>query len=127
VDARGAVVTGRAVDYHGRRTVAYFRTSVQSLREQSAELQVSTADDLAVWVNGKFISFVARQDAAWHDFHSNTLHAGRRVPLSLRAGSNDVVVRVRGGVYATGGFFARIVKHDGGHDTTAATDGPSER
>ena len=127
VDARGAVVTGRAVDYHGRRTVAYFRTTVQSLREQSGELQLSTGDDLAVWVNGRFASFVARQDAAWHDFHSNKVHAGRRIPLSLRAGSNDVVVRVRGGVYATGGFFARIVKQDGGNDATSATDGPSGR
>jgi hypothetical protein len=107
-DARGAVITGRVVDYHGSRTVAYFRTTVASETHESAELHLSTADDLAVWVNGHFASFVARQAAAWFDLHSNEAHAGRRVPLTLRPGGNDVVIRVRGGVYASGGFYARL-------------------
>ena len=109
-DDRGAVVTGRVVDYHGRRTVAYFRTGMESAAAADAELQISTADDLAVWVNGRFESFVSRQDAAWFDFSSNKAHAPRRVPLTLNAGRNEIVLRVRGGVYASGGFFARIVR-----------------
>ena len=31
-----------------------------------------------------------------------------RIPLPLRAGANELVIRVRGGVYASGGFYARI-------------------
>jgi hypothetical protein len=38
----------------------------------------------------------------------NSKHAGQSVPISLRSGQNDIVIRVRGGVYATGGFFARV-------------------
>ena len=110
LDPRGAVVTGRVVDYHGPATVAYFRTAVTSPANGDAELQFSTADDLAVWLNGEFQAFLARQDAAWFDFHSNPARAGRRLPVTLKAGVNDVVVRVRGGVYATGGFFARLAR-----------------
>ena len=108
VDARGAVITTRIVDSHGAHTVAYFRTTVPVAAAGDAELQISTADDLAVWVNGRFVSFVPRQAAAWFDFHRNARHAGHRIPIALRAGANDIVVRVRGGVYASGGFFARV-------------------
>jgi hypothetical protein len=68
-DARGAVVTGTLVDYHGPNTVAYFRTQIVSASPADRQLQVSTADDLGV---------------------------------------NDLVIRVRGGVYATGAFYARV-------------------
>ncbi len=108
-DSRGAVVSGRVTDYHGPRTVAYFRTTLQAPESRGAEVQFSTIDDLAVWVNGEFQAFIARQEAAWFDFATNPAHAGRRLPLRLRAGRNDLVVRVRGGVYASGGFFSRLV------------------
>lgn len=107
-DGRGAVVTGRVVDYHGPRTVAYFRTRVRAERDGEAVLHLSTVDDLALWVNGRFHWFVPRQALAWHDFWRNPDHAGRRIPVPLRAGTNELVLRVRGGTYATGGFFARI-------------------
>jgi hypothetical protein len=107
-DARGAVVTGRTVDYHGPATVAYFRTAVAADSSERAELQLGTIDDVAIWLNGAFQAFVARQDAAWFDAGVNPKHPARRVPLSLRAGRNDIVIRVRGGVYASGGFFARL-------------------
>jgi hypothetical protein len=109
-DARGAVVTNRIVDYHGSATVAYLRTSVESGTGGPGELQISTADDLAVWLNGEFQAFVPRQDAAWYDFSTNAAHQGRRAPVTLRAGANVVVIRVRGGVYASGGFFARLLR-----------------
>jgi hypothetical protein len=108
VDRRGAVVTGRMVDYHGPETVAYLRTSLPSATAREAQLELSTVDDLTVWLNGDFVTFVERQPAAWFDVGRTAAHAGRRVPLSLRAGANVVVIRVRGGVYATGGFFARL-------------------
>ncbi len=113
-DHRGAVVTGRIVDYHGPRTAAYLRTSLTVPADGRAILEVSTVDDLAVWLNGAFHGFVPRQDAAWFDVGLTPEHAGRRLPLALRAGTNDVVLRVRGGVYASGGFFARLVANHGG-------------
>ena len=109
-DARGAVVTGRVVDYHGPMAVAYFRTRLEATTDRRVELQLSTIDDLAIWLNGAFQGFVPRQDAAWFDAGENPAHAARRVPLSPRKGANDVVIRVRGGVYASGGFFARLVE-----------------
>jgi hypothetical protein len=107
-DSRGAVVTGRVVDYHGAATVAYFRTVRRSPEAREAELRLSTVDDVAVWLNGRFQSFVARQDAAWFDFRTDAEHRPRRVPVDLQPGANDLVIRVRGGVYASGGFFASL-------------------
>jgi hypothetical protein len=112
-DSRGAVVTGRDVDYHGPRTVAYYRATIPSPSARQAELAFGTVDDLALWVNGHFEGFVPRQESAWFDMHVNPAHPGRRVPISLREGMNDVVVRVRGGVYASGGFFSRLVDAEG--------------
>jgi hypothetical protein len=113
-DHRGAVVTGRIVDYHGPHTVAYLRTSFTAPADGRVVLEVSTVDDLAVWLNGAFEGFVPRQDAAWFDVGRTPAHAGRLIPLTLRAGTNDVVLRVRGGVYASGGFVARLVANQGG-------------
>jgi hypothetical protein len=96
------------VDYHGPRTVAYFRTSPNVAIGGNAVLHLSTADDLAVWVNGRFHWFVPRGNAAWFDFATNPQHRGQRIPVDLQSGPNDIVIRVRGGVYATGGFFARL-------------------
>jgi len=108
-DARGAVVTGTVVDFHGPKTVAYFLTRVRRASAGPAELQISTVDDLALWVNGRFHWFIPRRDAAWFDFFRNPAHAGQQIPLELAAGDNDLVFRVRGGVYASGGFYARVV------------------
>jgi hypothetical protein len=109
VDARGAVITSRVVDFHGPNSVAYFRTRVSRQTAGAAELQVSTVDDLALWVNGRFRWFIPRRDAAWFDFFLNPEHVGQRIPLQLTTGSNDLVFRVRGGVYGSGGFYARVV------------------
>lgn len=107
-DDRGAVVSASVVDYHGARPVAYFQTLVDAQEAGSAFLHLSTVDDLAVWVNGRFHWFMDRDPLAWWDFWFNEEHSGQRIPIELREGSNDVVIRVRGGVYATGGFFARV-------------------
>jgi hypothetical protein len=106
-DARGAVITGSVVDYHGPHTVAYFRTQVRSTGGP-AVLHLSTVDDLALWVNGRFHWFIPRSGLAWYDFWRNEAHAGIRIPVTLEPGTNDIVLRARGGVYATGGFFARV-------------------
>ena len=107
-DARGAVVTGAVADYHGPRTVAYFRTSFTADEAGRRTLHLSAIDDVAVWINGRFHWFVPRGGAAWFDFATNEKHAGRRIPIPVRAGRNDIVLRVRGGVYASGAFYARV-------------------
>ena len=42
------------------------------------------------------------------DFPSNPAHRGQRIPVPLQRGDNHLVLRVRGGVYASGGFYARM-------------------
>lgn len=121
VDPRGAVITATVVDYHGPKTVAYFRSQVESPAPGPAVLHLSTVDDLALWVNGRFHWFIPRGQLAWYDFWRNEAHAGIRIPITLRAGRNEIVLRVRGGVYATGGFFARVVPGDSG-DEAGRTD-----
>jgi hypothetical protein len=71
-------------------------------------LNVSTIDDLALWVNGRFVWNLPRGDRAWYDFWRNPEHDGQHVPVQLVTGRNDIVVRVRGGVPASGGFYAWI-------------------
>jgi hypothetical protein len=110
VDERGAVITGAVTDWAGDRTVAYFRTALHAEKDVTATLHLSTVDDLAVWVNGRFWWFVPRQGLAWFDFWRNPEHRGRNIPLPLERGENQIVIRVRGGQYATGGFFARLEK-----------------
>ena len=107
-DGRGAVITASVVSYHGPDTVAYFRTRVARRGAGRAILEISTVDDLALWVNGRFHWFIPRATAAWFDFFRAPSHAGQKIPLDLHSGDNDLVLRVRGGVYASGGFFARI-------------------
>ncbi|MFC1483973.1 hypothetical protein ACFL4U_02855 [Candidatus Neomarinimicrobiota bacterium] len=117
VDARGAVITAKVTEYMGDRTVAYFRTVLQADVDQVVILHVTTLDELALWVNGRFYGFIYRDGYvsgdqndwnAWYDFWQNPEHAGRRVPVELKAGENQIVFRVRNGQYASGGFFARI-------------------
>jgi hypothetical protein len=107
-DARGAVLTGLVTDYAGSRSVAYFCTRFEHDQDEELYLQISTADDLAMWMNGRFYWFIQREDYAWFDFSRNSKHAGQKIPIPVRKGENQIVFRARGGVYATGGFFARI-------------------
>lgn len=107
-DRRGAIVTGRVTAYAGENTVAYFRTRVTVRTDTTVALHVSSVDDLVLFVNRRFRGFYAREGLAWHDFWRDPAHAGRRIPIRLYAGENELMVRVRGGTYATGGFFARL-------------------
>lgn len=115
-DPRGAVITGRITEYSGDRPVAYFRTILSSDREKTVRLQFSSVDEIGLFVNGEFNGFVYRQGYvsgpgrpwnAWYDFWKNPAHAGRTVPVKLKAGQNQVVIRVRNGEFASGGFFMR--------------------
>lgn len=113
LDPRGAVETARVIDYHGSNTVAYFRTVVIAGAAGPATLSLSTVDDLALWLNGRFQGFVQKQERAWPDYVSNPEHKGAEVSLSLRPGANLIVIRARGGTYAGGGFYAALAMNEG--------------
>lgn len=112
-DPRGAIETARLVDFHGSRTVAYFRTVVPADSAGPAVLRISSVDDFALWVNGRFEGFYFRQNRAWHDHDRNPSHAGVAIRIPLRPGPNRIAIRVRGGSYAAGGFFARLDRGGG--------------
>ena len=46
----------------------------------------------------------------WYDFWENPKHSGRLVKLSLAKGKNQLVIRVRNGQFASGGFFVHLEK-----------------
>ena len=101
-DARGAVVTGQVVDFLGSRTVAYFMTKINVSADAQAVFEVSSLDDTAYWINGEFQGYAYGTRFAWYDFREEPIE------LELAPGENTVLIRVRGGKYAGGGFFARI-------------------
>jgi hypothetical protein len=74
---------------------------------------LSSVDDLAIWLDGRFLGFSSGEDAAWWDVDSNPDHPGVRALVRLRKGTSHLVIRVVGGSYATGGFFARLVPGSG--------------
>ena len=115
-DRRGAVITGRITEYFGSKPIAYFRTIVQSDTRKEVSLRISTTDEIAYSVNGQFEGFIYRDGYmsgeddwnAWHDFWNNSDRAGRNAPVSLQPGENVILLRVRNGQFASGGFFARL-------------------
>jgi hypothetical protein len=108
-DRRGAVLTGTVTDYLGSRTVAYFATTIEVADGQKAALEFSTIDSLAVWVDGRFRGHMYPDRFAWYDFGSGPKHPTEYGAVALHSGTNRILVRVRGGQYATGGFYARVV------------------
>ncbi len=108
-DPRGAVLSGTVTDTQGPRRVAYFSATVETEGARDATLSISTADDLAIWVNGRFLGFVDRSSVAWWDAWLNPDHRGVAEAIRLEPGPNHLLVRVVGGVYASGGFFLRVI------------------
>ncbi|MGA7304637.1 MAG: hypothetical protein WBW88_07165 [Rhodothermales bacterium] len=116
-DARGAVITGKVTEYSGEHPVAYFRTTIASDREREVTLHFSTVDELGIWVNDRFDGFLYRDGYvslpendwnAWYDFWKNPDHVGSKARVHLKVGQNRIVIRVRNGQFASGGFFVRM-------------------
>jgi hypothetical protein len=115
-DARGALVTGRISEYEGNHPVVYLKTLVHSRTDKNAILHLSTLDEISLWVNDTYHGFVYRNGYmfgnrdwnAWHDFYKNPSHEGSKVPIKLKAGENQILLRVRNGQFASGGLFARL-------------------
>lgn len=113
-DERGAVVTGRVTEHRGPRRVAYFHTTVSAERAGAAILEFGTVDDVAIWFNDGFIGYGPGERLAWWDMLSNPEHQGLRALVELREGENHLVLRVVGGHYGSGGFFAGLRLREGG-------------
>jgi hypothetical protein len=117
-DPRGALITGRITEYQGENTVAYFRTLLVAEKDKTVTLHFTTTDELALYLNGKDAGRVYRDGYiskdndwnAWYDFWKNPQHRGRQKKISLKKGKNQLVVRVRNGQFASGGFFVYMEK-----------------
>jgi len=117
-DARGALVTGKVTEYQGENTVAYFRTMLVTNEDKTVTLHFTTTDELAIYLNGKDIGRIYRDGYvskdndwnAWYDFWKNSQHKGRKKKISLKKGENQLVIRVRNGQFASGGFFVYMEK-----------------
>jgi hypothetical protein len=105
-DARGAVVTAQLVDFVGPATVGYFATTVEV--DAPARFAFSSVDDTAIWVDGEFRGYGYAERYAWHDFAWNPAHESNDW-VELTPGRHVVLMRVRGGRYASAGFFAALL------------------
>lgn len=110
VDARGALVTGAVVEHRGARRVAYFRTVIEAPRSGPATLELSTVDAVALWLNGEFLGYGPGQGAAWWDVGANPARSPITAPIDLEEGANELLIRVVGGQYATGGLYVRLAR-----------------
>jgi len=112
-DLRGGVITGRVTEYEGENTVAYFRTFFDADYDKTVTLHFTSTDELALFVNGKDFGRVYRDGYfykdndwnAWYDFWKNPQHSGSQVKIPLKKGKNQLIIRVRNGQFASGGFF----------------------
>lgn len=107
-DKRGCVVSGKLTEFTGGRNIAYFHTTIYSDSAAVANLHVSSNEALAFWFNGEFQGYDYASRYAWYDFWKNPDHKGSDGPVNLRPGKNSLLIRVRGGKYAGGGFFVHL-------------------
>ena len=115
-DKRGAIISGKVTEYEGANTVAYFRTWLTAENPKTVTLHFTTTDELTLFLNGRDYGrvyrdgYISRENDwnAWHDFWKNPEHAGRQITLDLKEGKNQLVIKVRNGQFASGGFFVRL-------------------
>jgi hypothetical protein len=109
-DKRGCVVSGKLTEFVGGHNIAYFHTIILSETDREVNLNISSNEALAYWLNTEFLAYDDAMRYAWYDFWENPDHKGVSGPIHLKAGKNSLLIRVRGGKYAGGGFFVRLEK-----------------
>ncbi len=109
-DGRGCVVAGKLLEFRSNRHYGYFHKEVRAEKAQIASLNVSTTDELKVWLNNRFVGTVEPTRFAWYDFLENPEHAGSRLNLELAAGLNHLIIRAKsvGWSYSGDGFYAQL-------------------
>jgi hypothetical protein len=108
-DSRGAVIAARVLDYLGPRTLAYFRTTISAETAKPLTLRLATLNQAAVWLNGEFLGHVSPVESAWFDIAADASRPHVDLKLPVRTGENILVLRLRGGEYASGGFVAALL------------------
>jgi len=106
VDGRGCLNTGRVIDRFSGNWYGYFHTEISSDTDRQAVLEVSTANQLILWMNGEPLPEVKGQKHIWYDFLDNPEHKGSTVAVQLKKGVNHLLILVRGGRYGGDGFYA---------------------
>jgi hypothetical protein len=109
-DPRGAVVAARIIDYLGPRAIAYFRSRIHSDSARTVTLRLASLNHAAVWLNGRFLGHANPVTTAWYDIAADSTRPHINAPLRLQAGENILVLRLRGGQYASGGFYAALLE-----------------
>lgn len=111
-DKRGCLVSGRLTEFIGGRNIAYFHTIIEADSAEVVNLHTSSNEALAFWLNGEFLGYDDASRYAWYDFWKNPKHAGVSGQIKLKPGKNSLLIQVRGGKYAGGGFFVYIGRED---------------
>lgn len=109
-DERGCLVAGKVCRYSSDQKFAYFSTQINSEKKLQTEIQFSSLNNLSVWVNSKYIGEIEKQKHAWFDFFQNPEHAGNSLPITLRKGTNRILLVVEGANYSGDGFYSHIKK-----------------
>jgi len=111
-DRRGAVITGRLTQFtSGDDDIVYLRAKL-NVDDPPAPgwLAFSSANQLDIWLNGRYRGSVAPDSYIWADHATSAVHPGARLPVEPVAGENEVILRVHGDTFAAGGFFAQFLK-----------------
>ena len=111
-DKRGCVVSGCLTEFVGGKYIAYFHTTIQSDSAEIVNLHTSSNEALVYWFNGEFLGYDDAARYAWYDFWKNPDHKGVSGPIKLKPGTNSLLICVRGGKYAGGGFFVRLEREN---------------
>ncbi len=107
-DKRGCLVTAKITGFTQGETVAYFRTIIEADEPREMTLDFSTREDLALWLNGEFLGYAYTDRYAWYDFRTNPEHNSGASTHQIPKGKSELIIRVRGGEYAGGGFFIYV-------------------
>ncbi len=111
-DGRGCVVSGKIIEWTSNRVYAYFLTEINVNEPTNKILNLSTTNDLVVFVNGKKAGEVEGTFKAWYDFLDNPRHAGQQLNIQLQKGLNKIIIRDKGmgfDGYAGDGFYAALL------------------
>jgi len=112
-DERGAVIAALDFDINSSpHSIVYLRTNVSSPKMVARQLALCTANRMQIWVNGEYLAEVEPTNYIWSDFPTNPAHTGTRLDIELRPGENEIVIRLDGGRFAGGGFFAALISGD---------------
>ncbi|MCP4151091.1 MAG: hypothetical protein GY757_25325 [bacterium] len=106
-DGRGCVVTGRMLRKFDTSVFAYFHTVIQSQQKREAVLEFCCTHRLLLWVNNKPAGRVKVEQMAEYGF-TETDRDGIKMKITLKPGTNHIMVMAGGGRSGGDGFYAHL-------------------